>query len=219
MQTYYLSLGRELPDDIPLMAHVYSEVLEAVPDRYLEVCFKRALKANRTDYVPSTGAVHVQWDMLLEELRAIAREHARQEEAKMRAGHGSPAGMGLAKWKRKHNLPLEWKLGNPYPPESDLYGTGGADFVKVELRGPSNVWEQYWHAREKKPWEIYPPAESPDVRRVKGMDGVERTFASWLTRCIGDDCPGYYEQHTGPEGRWVKRISCPVHWSRWDGRD
>lgn len=209
----YLAQGREIPADVGLMAHVYSEVLEDIPDRHLSDCFRRALKANRTAFVPTTGEVLAAWDILLGELRDKAAAHAELEARKLQAGHGSMGLMGEREFKARHNLPDDWHRGDPYPPESDLYNVTPPRYQPDPrpVRRPPTSYA--WHTRQKAPWEQYPTEENPEVRTVRVPGQPERVFMWWVQRCQGSECRGWVEEHTGPMGNWVRHRPCPYHFT------
>lgn len=57
------------------------------------------------------------------ELLGQAKTASIAEEYRLKAGYGSLGYMGVDEWKMRHNLPVSWRLGDAYPPESDLYST------------------------------------------------------------------------------------------------
>lgn len=105
-----------------LVAKSFAYALEDIPTHWLEEAFKRAIQ-NKTDDFPLTAAaVNKAYQDFLPELQARAATHSAKQEHLLRSGRGSLGVMTLIEWKQRHNLPDEWKLGEPYPPESDLYG-------------------------------------------------------------------------------------------------
>lgn len=103
------------------MAEAYSIALEDIPTERLRACFVRAIRGRRDGFPPASGDVLTEWEGLREELRVQGQQHAENELLRLKAGHGSLGLMTLGEFKERHNLPATWKLGQPYPPESDLY--------------------------------------------------------------------------------------------------
>jgi hypothetical protein len=120
----YSAQGQKLPDgtQLQLDLKVWDYSLESIPTHHLEECCRRALRGKRNDFPLTAAAVNREWDTLVEELRVQADQHAAQQDNLLKAGHGSLGLMTQAEWKARHNLPAEWKLGDPFPPESDLCG-------------------------------------------------------------------------------------------------
>lgn len=141
--------------------------------------------------------------------------------------------MGMAEFREAHSLPADWKLGDEYPLDSDLYNAPVPEQRREEVKALSVLLRpQKWHDRGKAPWEIYPDAEHPDVRIVavrhtfmdpNGFEAVraERVeYAWWVDRCVemdfpGVECQGFVLEHNGPAGGWTKRLECPIHAERW----
>lgn len=114
------------------VARSWQMALEDIPTHHLEECFRRALKAKRDDFPLSAPAVNRAYDDYKPELLRQAQAHAAEQERLLEAGHGSLDRMTLDEWKTRHNLPAEWKLGDPFPPESDLHGKR----VPMPVQGP-----------------------------------------------------------------------------------
>lgn len=199
----YKANNQAPPDEtaMQLELKVWGYSLENVPDAHLAECFKRAFRAKRDDFMLKASAVLREWDLYREELVALAtvnREHI------LMLPPGTVTPIHLSAFKARHNLPEDWALGDPYPPESDLYG------VPVQRQA---VWvandipdDPKWHRRTKKPWELYPNESNPARSMVNG-----REFLWWVDTCKGLDCPGYIIEHKGPGGTWMKQKPCPDH--------
>jgi hypothetical protein len=113
----YLTQGQGVPADIEQMVTAYGYALEDIPDQHLAECFRWAIKAKRDSYVVRTSEVLAQYDELkLELLRAPQDTAPALPSPAIERYH-------LDEWKRKHNLPAEWRMGEPYPQDSDLYAT------------------------------------------------------------------------------------------------
>ena len=59
---------------------------------------------------------------MIPELQRDAQRPAHAQDRLLIEGYGSLGYMSIAEWKERHNLADAWKLGDPYPPESDLAG-------------------------------------------------------------------------------------------------
>jgi hypothetical protein len=97
-------------------------VLDAIPTQHLDECFKRAMQHNTGDFLLTAGAVTKEYQDMLPELQGMASANANEQTLRLEAGYGSLDRMGIDEWKTRHNLPAAWRLGEPYPPESDLHG-------------------------------------------------------------------------------------------------
>jgi hypothetical protein len=104
------------------LATSFAYALESIPTHHLEECFRRAIQSNTSDWPLTAAAVLRSYQDLIPELQRQAQQHANAQERLLIEGHGSLGYMGLEEWKQKHNLPPAWRLGMPYPPESDLSG-------------------------------------------------------------------------------------------------
>lgn len=115
--------GRTAPDttELDLLAKAYNYALEDVPTHHLEQCFKIALYNKRDNFPVSGIEMRLAWLGYKDELRARAAEHAAEMERELMFGKGSLDYISLDEFKRRHNLPPQWRLGDAYPPESDLY--------------------------------------------------------------------------------------------------
>lgn len=121
-----LSLQRvpEEGDALEALATSFAFALEDIPSHHLRECFRRAIQTNTSDFPLTAAAVIRVWNDIMPELRAQAASASIAEEYRLKSGQGSIEYMGLAEFKLRHNLPIEWRLGDAYPPESDLYQAG-----------------------------------------------------------------------------------------------
>lgn len=103
------------------VARSWQMAIEDIPTHHLEECFKRALKAKRDDFPIAAPAVNKAYDEYKPELLRQAQENAATQDRLLMSGHGSLDRMTIEEWKSRHNLPATWKLGDPFPPESDLH--------------------------------------------------------------------------------------------------
>lgn len=198
-----------------LEATVWEYALADIPTEHLEECFKRALAGKRDDYLMKATALTVEWDTYHEELRATARANAaRVENERLLLGSGSAweRPVTLHEWKGLHNLPEEWNLGDPYPPQSDLYGLPSAQASGEWVMDPvGTLVDSRWHMRRRKPWELYPNQHNPQRKVVAGVE-----WLWYIEVCPEADnpnahCPGFITEHTGPAGTWEKQMPCPDH--------
>lgn len=118
-----LSLHRDPEEGAALnaLATSFAYTLEDIPTHHLEACFRRAQQTSTSEWPVVAATVRKAYDAMLPDLLDIARLHANAEVLRLQAGHGSLGRMTLEEWKGLHNLPAMWKLGDAYPPESDLY--------------------------------------------------------------------------------------------------
>lgn len=96
-------------------------VIGDIPTHHLQECFIRAARAKLDDYPLTANAVNRAYQEMKPELLRQAQENAASQERLLMSGKGSLDRMTLDEWKTRHNLPPAWKLGDPFPPESDLY--------------------------------------------------------------------------------------------------
>lgn len=93
--------------------------LEDIPTKRLGPAIAAAIRANKTSFQLTTGQVNKAYDDMLPELERLAREQAAQNQPRRLAGP-EPKYVSPADFRAKHNLPPDWKLGDPYPEGSDL---------------------------------------------------------------------------------------------------
>jgi hypothetical protein len=119
-----LAQGRtpDTGESLDALASSFAYVLDTLPTQHLEECFKRAMQHNTGDFLLTAGAVTKEYQDMLPELQRAAAQHANEQTLRLEAGYGSLDRMGIDEWKTRHNLPAAWRLGEPYPPESDLCG-------------------------------------------------------------------------------------------------
>ena len=104
------------------LAVSFAYALENVPTRWLEESFRRAIQTKEDDFPITASSVNKAYNELLLELQAREQTQKAMREYKLKSGQGGPGLMSIDEFKARHNLPAAWKLGEPYPPESDLYG-------------------------------------------------------------------------------------------------
>lgn len=114
----YLTQGQGVPDDIELMVTAYGYALEDIPDKHLSECFRRAIKAKRDSYVVRASEVLTQYD----ELKTERLTQPVVDEQRPALQGPAPDRMTWDDFRGKHNLPPQWRPGQPYPPGSDLFG-------------------------------------------------------------------------------------------------
>lgn len=239
-----MAQGREVPASVDAEAVAVAYALEIIPTDYLEECLQLAIQ-QQTDAFPLTaGAVKTVWEW------QVKREVQEREEARKTMLQLAPPrveDMNIPDFKALHNLPDSWHLGQPYPPESDLYRSplpvSQAKIENVFPAGPELQSDSKWHSRRKLPWELYPNAEHPKVSVVRikktvrpddllgfigdkvgwvGTEYEDIEYRWWVDRCVEMDhpanvCPGYILEHMGPGGTWENKRPCPFHVSRWNG--
>lgn len=106
-----------------MLAQAYEYALEDVPTQHLEEAFHRAVKSKRDNFPISAIDIRTAFTDMLPELAERARAHTAALDRQLMAGKGTLTGrMSVVEWKTRHNLPDEWQLGDPFPPESDLCG-------------------------------------------------------------------------------------------------
>lgn len=103
------------------VATSFAYALEDIPTHHLEEAFRRAIRAKVDDFPLTAAAVNRAYDDMLPELQERARANADNQYARLKEGYGSLGNMSIVEFKARHNLPAAWQLGEPYPPESDLY--------------------------------------------------------------------------------------------------
>lgn len=103
------------------VAMSFAYALEDIPTHHLEACFQRAIREQTDSFHLTAAAVNKVYDEMMPELQRKAQEHAAQADYLLQSGQGSLGYTSLVEFKARHNLPASWRLGNPYPPESDLY--------------------------------------------------------------------------------------------------
>lgn len=200
----YLAQHQNVPEGDALQAEVkvWGYSLEDIPDAHLGECFRRAFAAKRDDYMLKAPAVLREWDAYREELVALATLN-RDHLLMLPAPASTP--ITLKAFRARHNLPADWELGQPYPPESDLYGVPAERPGKVWVEEPV-PYDPRWYRRTKKPWELYPTQDRPQRSMVRGVE-----FVWWVDACVGQACPGYILEHKGPGGVWLEQRPCPDH--------
>jgi hypothetical protein len=104
-----------------LEVKVWEYALGDVPTHHLEECFRRAVRAKENGYMVLATEINQQYREMIPELQRQANAQAAQQDYLLRSGQGSLGYTSLAEFKTRHNLPPQWKLGDAYPPESDLY--------------------------------------------------------------------------------------------------
>lgn len=118
-----LASGRQVErEQFKSEATAWTFALGQIPTQHLEECFKRAISGWMSEYMMPAAAVNKAYHEMIPELQERAEVHGGMQEFLLRTGYGSMGYMTLIEWKERHNLPAAWKLGDPYPPESDLYG-------------------------------------------------------------------------------------------------
>jgi len=124
-QIYLDSLSQrrqpEAGESADAVAKSFAYALDDIPTHHLEEAFRRAIRAKVDDFPLTAAAVNRAYDDMLPELQARARSNADLQYGLLKEGHGSLGYMTLLEWKALHNLPAAWRLGDPIPPESDLY--------------------------------------------------------------------------------------------------
>jgi hypothetical protein len=115
----YLVQGRTPPEGpmLPLMAKTWEVAIGHIPTKHLEECFTRAIRAKTDNFPFSAPEVNRQWEELQQEL--LRRRDENDGDVILLAP--SMGYVTIQEFKARHSLPPEWKLGDPYPPESDLY--------------------------------------------------------------------------------------------------
>jgi hypothetical protein len=113
-----LAMGRTPPEGnaLQVIEKSWEYAISSVPTHHLEECFRRALAAKRDTFPFAAPEVSRAWEELQQEL--LRQGYAHDVPALPSGGTGY---ISLAQFKERHSLPPEWKLGDPYPPESDLY--------------------------------------------------------------------------------------------------
>lgn len=135
---------------------VWDAALDEVPTKHIETLWQRAMKNKRDDFPLRSSQLLKEWDGLKEELREQAQAHANEQHALLKAGHGSLGPIALDDFKARHNLPGDWRLGDPYPPESDLHGKP----VPVRKNAESEYFgprDSHWYRSTKTHLELYGP--------------------------------------------------------------
>lgn len=123
----------ESGSELTAVAISFAYALDSIPTHHLEECFRRAIQQKLDDFPLTAAAVNRAYQELIPELQARAETHSATQEYLLRSGQGSIGLMSFTEWKERHNLPAAWRgtgqsmaiSDEPYPPESDLYGTGG----------------------------------------------------------------------------------------------
>lgn len=241
-------------DELRAKLEQWDFALNDVPTRYLGLSFERAIRSHTSQGPFTPAEVIREYGVVQQELRqgtlsqgTLDAVNAGIDWLKLNPPEGAvpPKREGyiatgpyysLTDWKVLHNLPHDWKLGDPYPKESDLYGKGvprlshGEPFSKEHI---DNLHEQNpnWLDAQKAPWELYPDAEHPEVKEVVVVKTVTDEWGGkhkvrerqrniyWVDRCTEIDfpeveCPGYVLEHYGPEGKWERKLPCPLHRDR-----
>lgn len=193
----------------------WAYALAEVPLDWLEPAFAKATRDYRGTHTITAGHVKAALDALKQEVLEGSRKAPGTEPAPDPNARALPRPSGqveyltLDEWKRKHGLPADWKLGQPMPKESDLYGVNVPHRLtdaEPMPRGPMPTDERWW---EKKypPWELYPNRDNP-------LEDGE--YLWWVERCVEIDfpdvrCQGYVIEHFGKEGQEIKHLVCPIH--------
>lgn len=102
-------------EDLEVIARSFEYALGHIPTQHLPVCFERAMRAKVDTYPLSAPEVNKQW---LEYQQELLREGQAWTPPALPSGKGT---ITLNQFKQRHNLPADWKLGDPYPESSDLY--------------------------------------------------------------------------------------------------
>jgi hypothetical protein len=113
-----LAMGRTPPEGNPLQVieKSWEYAISSVPTHHLEECFRRALGAKRDTFPFAAPEVSRAWEELQQELL----RNPPADDVPLLMGPQSGY-MTIGEFKARHRLPVEWALGDPYPPESDLY--------------------------------------------------------------------------------------------------
>lgn len=121
-----LALGRAPDDgtDQAVIATSFAYALEDIPTCWLEEAFKLAIRNKRDDFMLAATAVNRAYDDMLPEIQRMAEIRANGGRRLLGSGEPEQEEMGPRVWKARHNLPEDWRPGDPYPPESDLHGRG-----------------------------------------------------------------------------------------------
>jgi hypothetical protein len=114
----YLVQGRTPPEGpmLPLMAKTWEVAIGHIPTKHLEECFTRAIRAKTDNFPFSAPEVNRQWDELKQEI--LRNPPAENDTLLLTPATGY---ITIEQFKARHQLPAEWKLGDPYPAQSDLY--------------------------------------------------------------------------------------------------
>ena len=133
------------------IAMSFAYALDDIPTHHLSDCFQRAIRRQTDDFHLTAAAVKREYEDMLPELQQQAREAEDTNALRLESGRLNFGYISIPAFKERHNLPPQWKLGDPYPPESDLYGKPpppmpeqvyecqtckGARLVKEYPRGP-----------------------------------------------------------------------------------
>ena len=223
-----VDVGR-LTTDAPSWAYA----LEQIPTKQLGRAFTRAIQSWSSDYPMGASYVKRVYDEMQKEHRegygtltdvtsvgeALRLLSGRYEEQPPKKP------MSISEWKEKHGLPKEWKLGDPYPENSDLRAKPYEEPLPSVYEG---VWDDRWFRGVKVPWELYPDREHAehkdvavrqDVMGPHGYQTVETTrvhYVHWMDRCPemehpANICPGYVLEHFGVDGAFTRKHPCPFH--------
>lgn len=131
--------------ELHALATSFAYALENIPTQHLAECFQRAIRNNTDDFLLTAGAVNREYAELIPELQELARRHSQEKEYQLKEGRGSLGDMTVVEWKERHNMPADWRLGQNYPPESDLYN--GPYPEREEVPAPPKGW-----SRVGSPW-------------------------------------------------------------------
>lgn len=107
--------------ELDLEVYVWEYALDDVPVHHLEECFRRAVKAKADTFILTATEIRQQYADMMPELAEQAREAEERNDLLLESGRANFGYISLSTFKERHNLPAEWKLGDAYPPESDLY--------------------------------------------------------------------------------------------------
>jgi hypothetical protein len=122
---YISSLAQGKPSEtgqaLEAVAISFAYALEDIPTHHLEEAFRRAIQTKVDDFPLTAAAVNRAYQEMIPDLQRQAQDHAAGTGLPPLLVSGLAAGMNLQTWKERHNLPQDWRLGDPYPPECDLY--------------------------------------------------------------------------------------------------
>jgi hypothetical protein len=97
-----------------VVAKAFAYALDGIPTSHLEESFTGAIRAQTDDFPLTAAAVNRFYEELKPEL---VRQGQQWQPPALPPGQSY---ITLSQFKERHNLPEDWELGQPYPPESDL---------------------------------------------------------------------------------------------------
>jgi hypothetical protein len=98
-----------------IVAKAFDYALEGIPTNRLEESFTGAIRAQTDDFPLTAAAVNRFYEELKPEL---VRQGQQWQPPALPPGQFY---ITIDEFKRRHNLPPEWELGQTYPPDSDLH--------------------------------------------------------------------------------------------------